>query len=1311
MEVKKPTAEQMAKFKKNAQDQSLSAEVRAKFQAIVDKFSEDVKDVEDKIEGKAEPKKRAGRKPAPPKSTKKPSTPRGTKKTASDIEKAKAEIKAKTGKTEEECEAIIEQYRELRTKAQQGKIKAEQANADNKKRVEKLDQKGDLIEGTNIKTADAVIESTAKDVAEKIEQQIEAVEEKAEKEAKAEVAKDNTIKTPKDKKEAVKEKVDEKVKKETKIVVERVVIDTSSLLTSIATSLGKFDKDSQKEFLIKLRSDIDKLLAKYAFGGMTDGAVQTMNVQQSNMSSSSVNPTMFAKGGSVSKWKNYDKDHLINIENGMIVLRGTNLNDIKPKDVKGFEKLGMGKYANGGGVEYVSWEITFFDDYDTQSFVLDVQGDFDNEQDAIDEVVREYDIYVDKDNYGQMYYNGNPVDVSDAKRVIEHRKFKEGGGVEGLQTEIHQLKRKLVAQAKSKGISENFGQKEVRMLNDKYPMNYSVGQFDEWVQNFDLDSYAKGGGVEDEELHYWEVSLKMPNGEIVYESVIADSKEDAEYYGELTDSANEGAKVLSVKSMGKEKYADGGEVDDSKNKKIMESYREWVFDLRNQSYPKMSVSQAIKEATEYMYSYYSKEELIEAIKNDRQIEMFGMENTWLNALNRAKKPKMAQGGGVASRTKVEVGDEKIAVIKNGKEVKGYPVYVTTQGYSPQTIGVFETKEQAEKKAMQIRKKNKYANGGKIATNLSLEETRIIANATAKALGKDFKLTEESLEGASFDLDFKGEPYDGGSYLIFENGDVINYAVSHKPIVYNYKTKKKFADGGMVGQEIVFDYQGEEKTGVIKDVHNSGDYIVSTDDGRTLLAQRDLDVISLGAMRQQGVEQRKKRFGFFGEGGNVSDLDYSDILAVLEDKLTDAVANDIRNTFENSYNAEGEEVEHQSRDGFIAYTDGGFEVRWFEYLSGFWGSGYSLPTSALDEEKERQIDYSLEMAKEYFIDQYPEIVEELGEDNINYNSLYEAGYESEAEELSEAEMENMDGTIMCEVGAYYYTPNNDRGIEDEHTIRLFGLVNLESPYHRNGNLEDRYDIDITFNSIEELEEILEIRLKEITDWFNGSNYDESTDKLRISRMAKGGGVKDKLSYTDFVETLRDNDKINAYTGKETRGMEMYYLPSGHPFLGLKFFHKNKRKAYNEYVYIGNKIGFDSGLNFLRMAKGGLTEHGLEVGDSIIEEFSDDEIGVRSSKGDFHRINLDKGQRFAKGGKLWIDTKGKGGLKGVKPSRKNTFRNEAVKRNMTSGQLASKVLANPSRYKGINPKSAQLVKNMGVRKQGGSIGDILRNRRGE
>jgi hypothetical protein len=87
-------------------------------------------------------------------------------------------------------------------------------------------------------------------------------------------------------------------------------------------------------------------------------------------------------------------------------------------------------YEGGGGVEYVSWEITFFDRYNMESFVLDVQGDFDNEEDAINQLVKDYDIYIDENNYGQMYWNGNPIDVSDAKRVTEYRKFDEGGAVD-----------------------------------------------------------------------------------------------------------------------------------------------------------------------------------------------------------------------------------------------------------------------------------------------------------------------------------------------------------------------------------------------------------------------------------------------------------------------------------------------------------------------------------------------------------------------------------------------------------------------------------------------------------------------------------------------------------------------------------------------------------------------------------------------------------------------------------------------------------------------------------------------------------------
>lgn len=78
-------------------------------------------------------------------------------------------------------------------------------------------------------------------------------------------------------------------------------------------------------------------------------------------------------------------------------------------------------------------------------------------------------------------------------------------------------------------------------------------------------------------------------------------------------------------------------------------------------------------------------------------------------------------------------------------------------------------------------------------------------------------------------------------------------------------------GGVVGQEIVFDDGGEENTGVIQEVNEiTGDYIVDTDDGRTVLAQHEIDVISLGEMRNKSKDKsRKKLFGLFEDGGNIN----------------------------------------------------------------------------------------------------------------------------------------------------------------------------------------------------------------------------------------------------------------------------------------------------------------------------------------------------------------------------------------------------------------------------------------------------------
>ena len=69
--------------------------------------------------------------------------------------------------------------------------------------------------------------------------------------------------------------------------------------------------------------------------------------------------------------------------------------------------------------------------------------------------------------------------------------------------------------------------------------------------------------------------------------------------------------------------------------------------------------------------------------------------------------------------------------------------------------------------------------------LSKAETKKVAETYAKAISKNdgVKCTVnlKSLEEDSFDLDIDGEEYAGGSYMITLDGDVINAAISEKPV--------------------------------------------------------------------------------------------------------------------------------------------------------------------------------------------------------------------------------------------------------------------------------------------------------------------------------------------------------------------------------------------------------------------------------------------------------------------------------------------------------------------------------------------------
>jgi len=114
-------------------------------------------------------------------------------------------------------------------------------------------------------------------------------------------------------------------------------------------------------------------------------------------------------------------------------------------------------------------------------------------------------------------------------------------------------------------------------------------------------------------------------------------------------------------------------------------------------------------------------------------------------------------------------------------------------------------EQAQIKGDEWAKENGYqlkrtfARGGEVAKDLSVSETEKIAYETAKALGSEFKVRPNDISVASFELDYNDIEWDGGSYLIFANGDVMNVALPETPVYYNYKTKKVtlFKGGGEI----------------------------------------------------------------------------------------------------------------------------------------------------------------------------------------------------------------------------------------------------------------------------------------------------------------------------------------------------------------------------------------------------------------------------------------------------------------------------------------------------------------------------------
>lgn len=173
--------------------------------------------------------------------------------------------------------------------------------------------------------------------------------------------------------------------------------------------------------------------------------------------------------------------------------------------------------------------------------------------------------------------------------------------------------------------------------------------------------------------------------------------------------------------------------------------------------------------------------------------------------------------------------------------------------------------------------------------------------------------------------------------------------------------------------------------------------------------------------------------------------------------------------------DAEEIEHESRDGFISSNDGGYRASGFTDVSHLVGSGQqgSLPDKA-EKAVEKSYEENLKYALDDFKEKYAKEIEGIPEDKLNYHDLIELKKNDLAEKLSE--MENDHGsdensTVMFELICMF---NNE---DDGGTFTIQGVVNWEAPYHRNkGAFEDFYQAEVEVEKGDDLEKKLKAEIE-------------------------------------------------------------------------------------------------------------------------------------------------------------------------------------------------------------------------------------------
>lgn len=166
----------------------------------------------------------------------------------------------------------------------------------------------------------------------------------------------------------------------------------------------------------------------------------------------------------------------------------------------------------------------------------------------------------------------------------------------------------------------------------------------------------------------------------------------------------------------------------------------------------------------------------------------------------------------------------------------------------------------------------------------------------------------------------------------------------------------------------------------------------------------------------------------------------------------------------------EQIEHQGRDGFIPFTDGGVTCMAMTDLMSKWGSGttYAEPVNGYIDQV---IDESLNAALSEFIDEHQQELSELFKTDDKEKLQKVVHYHSLPDDLAEklAESENLYLTEGSEfwlvLRATYYAADNYRNVSGEDEIYFLAGINTDYSYGRDAGITETFEKNIPVSQID------------------------------------------------------------------------------------------------------------------------------------------------------------------------------------------------------------------------------------------------------